>query len=193
MAESGWLTLPAGISDLIEKGYGFYYNTAAAGVAAAVCGTASAPMLWNPSDSDVRLKILRIRYGGVSGTVILAHIAYGLFLNCGSQIGTAQPIVSHTLVAAVNAVPGAGRASKIRFAPATVSMTGGPSYFMPNGLSSGGALAAGPLYKLVDDVNGEIIINPGNAFFPYVSNGALALTAAVSVFALELPISTPVY
>jgi hypothetical protein len=189
MSEPTFTTLPPGIRDLIEMGYGFYYNTAAAGVLGAVASTTSAPMLWNPSDSDVRLKILRIRYGSVSGTVILGHIAYGLLLTAGAQIGTAQPVVSYTAGTPVNAVPGAGRVSKIKFAPLTLTLTAAPTYFMPNGLSSGGALAAGPLYKLDDDVSGGLVINPGIAFFPYISNAALALTAAVSVFALEIPIS----
>jgi hypothetical protein len=185
-------TLPPGVVDLIDRGYGFYYNTALGGVAAAAVGINSAPMLWNPGDSDVHLKIIKIRFGVVSGTVILAHIAYGIFANCGSQIGAGQPIVSHTLAAATNAKYGAGRVSKIRFAPATVTMTGGPAYWMPSGLNAGGAFAAGPLFSLVDPVNGEIVIPPGNAFFPFISNGALALTAAISVLALELPVSTAV-
>jgi len=189
MSEPTLTTLPPGIRDLVEMGYGFYYNTAAAGVAAAAAGTASAPMLWNPSDSDVRLKIIKIRYGSVSGTVIVGHVAYGILLAAGAQIGTAQPIVSYTAGTAVNAVPGAGRVSKIKFAPLTLLLTAAPTYLMPNGLSSGGALAAGPLYKLEDYLDGGLIINPGVAFFPYISNAALALTAAVSVFALEIPIS----
>lgn len=185
-------TLPPGVVDLIDRGYGFWYPTAAAGVTPAVVGANSAPMLWNPSDSGVKLKILRIRYGAVSGTVILAHIGYGILANCGSQIGTAQPIVSHTLVPGTNARYNNGRVSRIRFAPATVTMTTGPVYWMPNGISSGGALAAGPLYPMEDKVDGDITIDPGNAFFPFIANAALALVAAVAVLALEIPVSDPI-
>jgi hypothetical protein len=191
MADYTLATLPPGIRDLIDMGYGFYFNTAAAGVTGAVAGTASAPMLWNPSDSDVRLKIIKVRWGGISGTVIAAHVAYGWLASAGAQIGTAQPVVSYTKVSPVNAVLGAGRASKINFAPATVTMTVGPAYLMPAGLNSPGAYAAGGLFTMVDNVDGGIIVNPGNAFFPYISNAAIALVAAVSVFALEIPISQP--
>lgn len=185
-------TLPPGVVDLIDRGYGFWYSTALGGVVAAAVGTSSAPMLWNPSDSGVKLKILRIRYGSVSGTVVLAHIGYGILANCGAQKGTAQPVVSATEVSGTNARYGGGRVSKIRFAPATVTMAVGPAYWMPNGMSSGGALAAGPLYTLEDKVDGDIIIEPGNAFFPFISNAALALVAAVAVLALEIPISDPI-
>jgi hypothetical protein len=184
-------TLPQGIVDLIDRGYGFYYNTGAAGVVAAAVGTASAPMLWNPSDSDVNLKIVKIKFGVVSGTVILSHLAYGIF-KAGAQIGTAQPVVSYTAGAPTNAKYGAGRVSRINFAPLTVSMTGGPSYWMPSGLNAGGAFAAGTMFPLIDPVDGCIVIPPGIAFFPYVSNAAMALTAAVSVLGLELPVSTAI-
>jgi len=189
MSDFTLATLPPGIRDLVDMGYGFYYNTAAAGVTGAVAGTASAPMLWNPSDSDVRLRIIKVRWGGISGTVIAAHIAYGWLAAAGAQIGTAQPIVSYTKVAPVNAVLGAGRASKINFAPATLLLTAAPAYLMPVGISSPGAYAAGPLFTMVDNVDGCIVVNPGNAFFPYIANAAIALVASVSVFALEIPIS----
>jgi hypothetical protein len=39
-----------------------------------------------------------------------------------------------------------------------------------------------------DDVDGSIIIRPGMAFFPYLSNAAGALVAAISILAVEDPI-----
>jgi hypothetical protein len=173
------------IPDLIASGQCFWYKTAAAGIAAAVAGANSAPFIWNPSNSNVRLRILEIRYGAVSGTVILGHIAYGILSGAGAQFGTAQPIVSYTAGAAVNANFNKGLASVMNFCPLTTTMTVGPAYFIPNGLSSGGALAAGPVYSLIDKVEGRIIINPGDAFFPYISNAALALVAAVAVLGWE--------
>ncbi len=162
------------VKDAITEGMGFVYSTAAAGVTGAAAGANSAPMLWNPSDSGVNLRILEIKFGAVSGTVILAHIAYGVLLNAGAQKGTAAPVVSATEVPGVNLLPGAGRASRIRFAPATVTMAVGPTYWMPAGFSSGGDLADGPLYQVIDKVDGKIVIPPGVAFFPYISNGATA-------------------
>jgi hypothetical protein len=175
------------VSDAITDGMGFVYSTAATGVTGAVAGVNSVPMLWNPSSSGVRLRILEVRIGGISGTVIAAHVAYGV-LKAGDQIGTAAPVVSHTLVPGVNLMPYAGRESKIRFAPATVTLTAAPTYWFPNGFNSGGAYAAGPLFPLIDKLDGKLVIPPGIAFFPYISNAAIALVAAVAVLAIEEPI-----
>jgi hypothetical protein len=184
------LGMPANsVRDAITAGLGFVYSTAATGIAGAAAGVNSAPMLWNPSDSGVRLRILEVKYGGVSGTVIAAHIAYGVLLKAGAQVATAGPVVSLTEVPAVNLLPGAGMASRIRFAPATVTLIAAPTYWMPAGFSSGGAQAAGPLYSLIDKVDGKIVIPPGVAFFPYISNGAIALVASVAVLAIEEPLS----
>lgn len=177
------------VTDAITEGMGFIYSTAVGGVTGAAAGVNSVPMLWNPMGSGVRLRILEVRIGGISGTVIAAHVAYGILLNAGSQIGTAAPVVSLTQVAGVNLMPGAGRASKIRFAPATVTLIAAPTYLMPNGMNAGGAYAAGPMWQLVDKLDGKLTIPEGVAFFPYISNAAIALVAAVAVLAIEEPTS----
>ncbi len=179
------------VEDAIAEGYGFVYSTAAAGVLAAAAGVNSAPMLWNPSDSEVQLRVLEVKVGAVGkgAGVILSHLAYGVLLKAGGQVGAAAPVVSLTEVPAVNLLPGAGRASRIRFAPATVTLAAAPAYWMPAGFSAGGDLAAGPLFPLIDKVDGKIVIPPGVAFFPYISNGAMALTAAVAVLGIEEPLS----
>lgn len=174
--------------DAVLSGRMFIYSSAAAGVLAKAADTSPVMMLWNPAGSGVNLRINEVRIGAVSGTVILAHLAYGILLSAGSQVGTAQPIVSATFVNPVNCLVGAGRASQIKFAPATVSLTAAPTYMMASGFSSGGALAAGPLNVLIDKVEGKIIIPPGTAFFAYLSNGAMALTAAVTIIGSEEPI-----
>lgn len=175
-------------TDAILSGRTFIYSSAAAGVLAKAADTTPVMMLWNPLGSGVNLRIQEVRIGVVSGTVIAAHLAYGYLLNAGSSIGTANPVVSHTLVPAQNALIGGGRASQIRFAPATATLIAAPQYGWTNGLSSGGALAAGPLFPLVDKVDGKIVVPPGVAFFPFLSNGAMALTASVVVIATEEPV-----
>lgn len=170
------------------RGEMFIYSTAATGIAGAVAGTSSAPMIWNPSDSGKMFIPLRCLYGAVSGTVIVAHIAFGIKTNCGAQIGTAAPIVSLTEVAPVNALIGSAKTSKMRFAPATCSLTGAPTYLGNNGMSAGGAMAAGPLFETsIDLTQGVLAFPPGTAFFPYISNAALALVASVTVVGLEVP------
>jgi hypothetical protein len=177
--------LPAGVTDALTAGQCFWYNTLLGGVTGAAVTTNNLPCIWNPSDSNRMLHILQINYGVVSGTVIAAHIAYGYLLGAGAQKGTAQPIITYANVVPVNAMPGAGVQSRINFSNATLTMTTGPAYLAPNGFSSGGALAAGALFSLVDEVWGKILVPPGVAFFPYVSNGAIALVASVSTFGWE--------
>jgi len=176
-------------TDLTLSGRGFIYSSAAAGVVAAAASTSSPMMLWNPSDSGVNLRILEVRIGAVSGTVITSHLGYGFLTGAGAQVGTAQPIVSATFANPVNLLISGGKASRVKFAPATVSLTAAPTYLMTSGMSAGGALAAGPVFELVDFFqNGKIIVPPGVAFFAFVSNAAMALTASIAVIGVEEPI-----
>jgi len=182
--------LPSPVQDAILNGQCFWYSTAASGVALAVVGTSSAPMIWNPSDSNRRLHVIQVNFGYVSGAVAAQHIGWGIQLGVGAQIGTAQPVVSYTAGSPVNALIGAGVASKMRFAPATCSLTVGPTYQGTYGLSAGGAIGNGPLFPLMDWTWGKIVIPPGVAYFPAVSGGTLTMTASVAVFGWEEPITS---
>ena len=142
-------------------------------------------MIWNPSDSNRRLHVIQVNFGYVSGAVAAQHIGWGIMTGVGAQLGTAQPVVSMTAVAPVNAILGAGVASRMRFAPATCSLTGGPSYTGTYGLSAGGAVGAGPLFPLIDFTWGKIVINPGVAYFPAITGGTITCTASVAVFGWE--------
>ena len=71
------LGMPANsVKDAITAGYGFVYSTAATGVTGAIAATSSVPMLWNPTGSGRRLRILEIKIGGISGTKLLMPRAY---------------------------------------------------------------------------------------------------------------------
>ncbi len=175
---------PNTVTDAILAGQCFWWSTAAAGVAIAPAAAGSAPMIWNPSDSNRNLHVIQVNFGYVSGTTVAQHLAWAVLPNAGAQIGTAQPIVSYTAGNPVNALVGAGAASHMRFAPLTCSVTA-PTYMNTYGMSAGGAQAAGPMYELVDWTWGKIIIPPGNAFFPAVSGNTITLTAAVAVFGWE--------
>jgi hypothetical protein len=182
--------LPGGVSDAIAAGQCFWYSTAATGIAIAAATTSTVPMIWNPSDSNRNLHIIQINFGYVSGTTVAQHLGWATFLGVGAQFGTAQPIISYTAANPVNALLGAGVASKMKFAPATVSMTVGPTYAGTYGISTGGAQAAGPLYPMIDWTWGKIVIPPGVAFFPAVSGTTITMTASVAVFAWEQPITS---
>lgn len=170
------------------RGNLFIYSTAATGITPAAAGTSNAPMIWNPSDSGKVFVPLQVNYGGISGTVIVAHFAWGYKLNCGAQTGTAAPIVSFTAVTPINCLLGSGKASKMNFAAATCSLTGNVVYGGNVGVSAGGANAAGPLYTMRWDLHdGLLAFPPGTAFFPCISNGAIALVSSVTVIGAELP------
>ena len=56
-------------------------------------------------------------------------------------------------------------------------------------MPTGGALGNGPQFEIQDMVWGKICVPPGVAFFPWVSNAAMALVASVAVFGWEQPIN----
>lgn len=63
------------------------------------------------------------------------------------------------------------------------------SIFMPDGLGSGGAVAA-QFYGLQDWAYGIETVVPGEIWWPYVSNAAIAMVATVGVIWIETPIPT---
>ena len=153
------------------------YTTAA--VAGAIASTSSVPLLYNPPTSGVVLRILTVRYGVVAGTVIAGSILYGLQSSPTLSVLTAGPTPINMF---------AGRGSSFQglwYTTATIGAA--PSIVFPNGISAGGALGAGPLFNMIDTVNGAIVLPPGTAFWPYLSNAALALTALISVDVVQTP------
>jgi hypothetical protein len=180
--------------DAVLSGQCFSYSTAATGVLAKAADTSPVMMLWNNSVSQpVNLRIQRVMISAVSGSVIVGSLGWGIILNAGYAIGASgAPIISYTAAAATNRLVAGGKASQIAFAPATVSVTTAPAFRETWGYSSGGALAAGPIFSIDIPVNGQIVIPPGAAFFPFLSNAAFALTAIVTVVATEEPVLTGV-
>ena len=171
------------------RGNAFVYATAAAGVTLAAPTTSTVPIIWNPSGSGKILIITKVAVGYVSATSSAGNIIYCTFLNCGAQVGTAAPFVSLTQVAGVNLLIGGGNQSVMRFAPTTVSMTTGPTYLCPMGVSmvAQTAATANNPWTMIDEVDGRIIITPGNAF-AVAANAAVAMVASVAIYGLELPV-----
>ncbi len=181
--------VPSVLTDAAQQGQCFWYSTANTGVTGAAVTTTTVPMIWNPTGSNRMLHIIQINIGVVSGSVIAAHVAYGILLAAGGQIGAAQPVISYTPASPTNSLVGSGIVSHMNFAPATVSMTVGPAYMAPMGFSAPGANANGPMFGIQDYTWGKIVIPPGVAFFPYCSNAAIALVASVAVFGWEQQIN----
>lgn len=160
----------------------FYLTTA---VASAQASTSSVPVLYNPAVSTcvdhvwiplVVLRVMAVRIGVVSGTVVPGSILYGL----ASDITFSS--TAETGAASFNTFVGRGAATPAKFYT-TATASAAPSILFPAGFNAGGNLAAGPLFTLRDDVNGSIVLPPGGSFWPFIANGAAApaVTALVTV------------
>lgn len=173
----------------VLRGNGFVYTAAAAGAALAAFGVNSAPFIWNPTGSGKLLVIVKVAVGLATVTATAGHVVYGVMQNMGSQIGTAQPIVSATFVPAVNLNIGGGNVSVMRFAPTTITLLAATAATFLATMGTGQATAATTAtspYLAIDNVDGAIIIPPGCAFV--IGASATISTYTCSIFGLELPI-----
>lgn len=171
----------------LQRGQMFVYSTASTGVTGAAAATNTAPAIINPPGSNKLFVPLRIYYGLISGTVIVAHIGWATH-RAATIVGTGADVVSLTEVAPVPALYGGNGVSSMRFAPATISFTGAVTYGGTLGISAGGDKAAGPLFTMLADLSdGLLAFAPGQAFCPFVSNAALAAVCVVTTVGIEIP------
>jgi hypothetical protein len=147
----------------------FYTSSA---IAAAAAGTASVPVLYNPAGSGIYARIVAIRLGVVSGTVVAGCLEYGYAASPSFSGVTTGPS------------PVAGYLGNDASTPLLwyVAATAGaaPTSIGPSGLNAGGALGAGPLFELIDHPDG-LVLPPGAAFWPLLANTSLGLSALVTL------------
>jgi hypothetical protein len=155
----------------------------AASVTGAAIATTTAPALYNPPNSGKTLRVMSVRFGDVSGTIIRSNLRY-YWLN-----PTANGItLSGTTQGTINV-----RTPKV--APVAQWLTAltvgsAASIFVPVGFGSGGAIAA-QFYSLQDNLEGSIItVNPGELFYPFASNAAYAGVTDIGIAWFEVPILT---
>ena len=162
----------------------FYLTT---GIASAQAAVSSVPVLYNTPpvvgslQVPVVLRIMAVRIGVVSGTVVAGDILYGVASAVTFSSTTPGP-------AGINTFIGRGASTLAGwFTVATASAA--PTILPTTGLSAGGNLAAGALMNLTDFVNGSIVLPPGASFWPFIANGAAApaLTALVTVDVIQTP------
>ena len=172
----------------LQRGNAFVYSTAAAGVTwLAPTGTQNMPMLWNPAGSRKNFWLKRIVAGYVSGDNVPGTLELAFITNAGAQIGTAAPIVSHTLVAGVNLYLGHGNTSVMRFAPAAEVVTTAPTFLCPLGISHYTGLATTATRPFVMDTECEVLVPPSVAIF-VVINTVSTVVGSIALYGLEVPI-----
>lgn len=170
-----------------RRGYGFIYTTAQAGVLlAAPTTTFFGPMLWNPCGSGRDLQITKVVVADISGATVRGHLAYAYLTNAGSQQATGSAILTATMVTPVNGYLGSGLASTMRWSPGVGTYTTAPTYLAPMGPNTIGTAPGQTI--MVDDVDGRIVVPQCTAFF-VAGNAGITLTAAVTIYGLEIPVA----
>jgi hypothetical protein len=136
--------------------------------------------LWNPAGSGFNAVLAQFSMGFVSTTGAPANILYANLAGAGNAIATAAPISAFTSTAPTNCLLGAGNATQMKFtgvAAATNTLTTAGTIFATMGVSqltTTGATTTAPMYTAIDNIDGKIIVAPGNFF--YVVGSAAPLT-----------------
>lgn len=169
-------------------------STAVAGVVIPVStATAATYLLWNPAGSGVYAVFNRMMIGApADGTNDFVSLGLSLVANAGSAVATGSPIASGTFVSPINAQLGnGGPVSKLRFAPATATLTAAGTFAYALGFTAfEGDIATTALapVSLIHDFGGGVILPPGSAVHA-VADEAAGLTTQISLTWAEVPIS----
>jgi len=139
--------------------------SASTGIALVVPGTTGGhPTLWNPSDSDAYVSILKLELSYRAGDNAPTALEWAYTLNAGSTHATGAPIATATLVAPVGVLGGVV-SNKAKWSPTTNTFTAAPVFLRPTGLSlfTGVAASAVAPFALVATYDGDFVIAPGTA------------------------------
>ncbi len=155
------------------------YLLVADAVTLAVPGATSAPVLFNPTGSNVVFQIDTVAMGVTGGTIVAGAIEYALYDGWAYTTATAGPTPINSNFNRGNAFRGAWYKA----------VTGGsvPTVILPYGDNAGGANGAGARsYEVFENLN--IYLWPGQAFMPCVASGPVAATVVPRVEFLQMPI-----
>lgn len=150
--------------DDVIAGDVFIGSTAVAGVAYPIStGTSVTFVVWNTDANKVAV-IMRVTAGYTSGTIALGVL--GLANQAvGFQIATGSPLTAATLGTPKNALLGSGKASTMSFIPATATLAAGGTACAWSGRSHESATGAEPISSVDWDVDGSVIVMPGQICF----------------------------
>jgi hypothetical protein len=148
----------------VKAGKVFIGSTAVAGVAYPIStGTAVTFGIWNTS-SNKDAVLLALNVGYTSGTIALGEIGIAN-QQVGFATATAAPLSAFTDGTPKNALLGAGNASSMRFCPATATLSAGGTAAWWSGYSIESATAGLGIFRAQIDIDGQIIVPPGQLAF----------------------------
>ena len=172
-----------------NRGMGFVYATAANGVPLAIVSSTSPTfMIWNPAGSQKNLELTKVVLGYVTIADVAGHVCYSVLNNTGSQIGTNAPIVSLTGMTATSLLTNSGNQSSIRCGIGN-TLANAPTYLCPMGASTvvGTFSTTQQPWVMTDDIDGRIIVPPGNAFFVSV-NASMSTQFNIAAYGIEVSV-----
>lgn len=148
----------------VSLGRVFIGSTAAAGTAFPIStGTAVTFGLWNTSQ-DTNAVLLSLDAGYTSGTIALG--TWGLAnQNVGFNIATGAAMTAFTDGTPKNALVGGGDASKMRFTPSAATLAAGGTALAWYGASQESATVGLGIWGVHWDIDGSIIVPPGQIVF----------------------------
>src|SRR3990167_2193006 len=148
----------------VKAGKVFIGSTAAAGTAFPIStGTAVTFGLWNTS-SNKDAVLLALNVGYTSGTIALGEIGIANQY-CGFALATAAPLSVFTEGTPKNALLGNGNASSMRFTPSAGTLTAGGTAAWWSGYSIESATAGLGIFRAQIDIDGQIVVPPGEMAF----------------------------
>lgn len=148
----------------VKAGNVFIGSTAAAGTAFPIStGTAVTFGLWNTS-TTMNAVLMSLNVGYTSGTIALGEIGLANQY-CGFALATAAPLSVFTQGTPKNALLGSGRASSMLFTPSAGTLTAGGTACWWSGYSIESATAGLGIFRAQIDIDGAVIVTPGQMVF----------------------------
>lgn len=147
--------------------------------------------IWNPSNSNVNVELIKVTIARASGTAAVG--SYGLMhrQELGVDIATGSEITAFAKTAPVNGLLGAGQASRVKSSNAgTVTVTAGVAAEFVRTLFGSGVEADGTangISYLEHDFEGTVIVPPGSMVWLAGKLASVALYNSTIVWK-ELPI-----
>lgn len=167
----------------------FHGATAAAGVVIPI-STSLTPTfsLWNPAGSGYDFELVCFKAGWSATTAVLGTIGYTFTANAGNGISSTAPFVAFGTGTPMNAKFNGGRSSAARLAGGgTTTLVAASTNFTNSGIVTAATTAAtttAPMWIARDDIDGTIILEPGNAMH-IMGSTAVAVTLTIDLSWIE--------